>query len=62
VTDYLQLQGRFRHMPPEDIKVLQRWVCNKYYWHFGHEAEQPVCALFKGEPQMHFDGDPLHGV
>ncbi len=62
VTDYLQLQGRFRHMPSEDIKVLQRWVCNKYYWHFGHEAEQPACAMFKGEPEMHFDGDPLHGV
>ena len=62
VTEYLQMQGRFRHMNTDDINKLQKWLCNKWYYHYGHDVEQPVCELFKGEKLMHFDGDPLHGV
>ena len=27
VSDYLKLQGRFRHMNEGDIKTLQSWLC-----------------------------------
>jgi pyruvate ferredoxin oxidoreductase beta subunit len=62
VTEYLQLQGRFRHMNSEDLNTLQRWLCNKWYYHYGHEVEQPACVIYSGEKELHFDGDPLHGV
>ena len=61
VSDYLKLQGRFRHMNDEDIKTLQRWLCEKWYQNYGHEIEEPVCAIFKPEEmKMHHDKDDLH--
>ena len=62
VTDYLKLQGRFRHMDNDDIAKLQEWLCRKWYLHYGFEAEQPVCAVFEKqkplrpqhEEQLHF--------
>ncbi|HEX9908950.1 MAG TPA: pyruvate synthase subunit beta, partial [Thermoplasmata archaeon] len=30
VSEYLKLQGRFRHMTEEDIKKLQDWVLMKW--------------------------------
>ncbi|OPY34533.1 MAG: Ketoisovalerate oxidoreductase subunit VorB [Methanomassiliicoccales archaeon PtaU1.Bin124] len=62
VTDYLMPQGRFRHMSKDDLNLLQRWLCEKWYYHYGHEVEQPVCHINHEEKPMHFDGDPLHGV
>ena len=46
VTDYLKLQGRFRHMGNDDVAKLQEWLCRKWYLHYGSEVEQPVCAVF----------------
>ncbi len=37
VTDYLKLQGRFRHMNDADIRTLQSWLCGKWYQNYGHE-------------------------
>jgi pyruvate/2-oxoacid:ferredoxin oxidoreductase beta subunit len=62
VSEYLQMQGRFRHMENDDLNTLQRWLCAKWYYHYGHDVEQPACAIYKGEKELHFDGDPLHGV
>ncbi|MCK7510438.1 MAG: hypothetical protein MZV70_44565 [Desulfobacterales bacterium] len=61
VTDYLKLQGRFRHMDNDDVAKLQEWLCRKWYLHYGG-VEQPVCAKFEKvkpmkqqhEEQMHF--------
>ena len=52
VTDYLKLQGRFRHMGNDDIANLQEWLCRKWYIHYGHEVEQPVCAVFEKQKPM----------
>ena len=61
VSDDLKLQGRFRHMKDEDIKTLQRWLCGKWYQNYGHEIEEPVCAIFKPEEmKLHHDKDDLH--
>ncbi len=62
VTDYLKLQGRFRHMENGDVAKLQEWLCNKWYLHYGNDMEQPVCATFEKvkrvrhphEEQLHF--------
>jgi len=62
VTDYLKLQGRFRHMDNDDIAKLQEWLCRKWYMHYGSETEQPICAVFEKvkrvrhphEEQLHF--------
>jgi pyruvate/2-oxoacid:ferredoxin oxidoreductase beta subunit len=62
VSDYLMMQGRFRHMEHDDIVKLQHWLCDKWYVHYGHEKEPPVCKPFVGMPPLHRDEDPLHGV
>ncbi len=62
VTDYLQLQGRFRHMDDVDVAKLQEWLCRKWYLHYGSGTEQPVCTVFEKvkkvshphEEQLHF--------
>ena len=63
VTDYLKLQGRFRHMGNDDIAKLQEWLCRKWYLHYGSEVEQPVCAVFeKPRPMRQSEEDHLHFV
>jgi pyruvate ferredoxin oxidoreductase beta subunit len=38
VIDYLKPQGRFRHLKPEDIEIIQRQV-DEYYEHLVYRAE-----------------------
>jgi pyruvate/2-oxoacid:ferredoxin oxidoreductase beta subunit len=62
VKEYLQLQGRFRHMSEEDIKRLQAWICEKWKHHYYEEIPVPPCELEKGKKELITDEDPLHGV
>jgi pyruvate/2-oxoacid:ferredoxin oxidoreductase beta subunit len=63
VTDYLKLQGRFRHMEDADIAQLQEWLCAKWYLHYGDEIEQPVCAMLeKGKRMRYPHEEQLHFV
>jgi pyruvate ferredoxin oxidoreductase beta subunit len=45
VKDYLMIQGRFRHMSPEDIKTLQMWVCKKWNFHHKEKGAPEICEI-----------------
>ena len=62
VTEYLKLQGRFKHMTQADIQELQGWLCRKWLAHYGEELEAPPCRLIEREPEIAHDGDPLFGI
>ena len=62
VTEYLKLQGRFAHMSTEDVNTLQKWLCQKWWAHYGDEVEAPPCTIYTAEKPLHHAGDPLHGV
>jgi len=48
VKDYLNMQGRFRHMRDEDINNHQMWVCNKWNLHYREKGAPDICEI---EPQ-----------
>ncbi len=62
VTEYLKLQGRFKHMTEGDIRTLQSWLCEKWKAHYGQEAPNPPCAVPVHEEVLAHDGDPLYGI
>jgi pyruvate ferredoxin oxidoreductase beta subunit len=62
VTEYLKLQGRFKHMTENDIKTLQAWLCEKWHAHYGDEVPSPPCVLPPREEEVAHDGDPLFGI
>jgi pyruvate ferredoxin oxidoreductase beta subunit len=45
VRDYLMMQGRFRHMSEEDIKILQMWVCKKWNLHYKEKGAPEICEI-----------------
>src|SRR3990170_4954654 len=45
VKEYLMMQGRFRHMSPEDLKKLQGWVCKKWNLHYKEKGAPEVCEI-----------------
>ncbi|MEM2944403.1 MAG: thiamine pyrophosphate-dependent enzyme [Methanomassiliicoccales archaeon] len=61
VKEYLQLQGRFRHMGEDDIEKLQNWICEKWRNQFYEEVPVPPCKLEKVKKELILDEDPLHG-
>jgi pyruvate/2-oxoacid:ferredoxin oxidoreductase beta subunit len=62
VTEYLKLQGRFKHMTEPDVRILQSWLCAKWKAHYGQDAPNPPCALPPREEELTHDGDPLYGI
>jgi len=62
VTEYLKLQGRFKHMSEEDILTLQGWLCEKWRAHYGEEPGSPPCPVPVHEEVLAHDGDPLYGI
>jgi len=54
VREYLRLQGRFRHMSEEDIRILQMWVCDKWNLYYGEKGAPEVCEIVLPEE--------VHGV
>ncbi|NLK25285.1 MAG: pyruvate synthase subunit beta [Euryarchaeota archaeon] len=62
VTEYLQLQGRFRHISEEDVRTLQSWLCRKWKAHYDEDVKEPPCVLAPRKAELGHDGDPLHGV
>ena len=45
VKEYLMMQGRFRHMSPEDIRTLQGWVCKKWNLHYKEKGTPEICEI-----------------
>jgi pyruvate/2-oxoacid:ferredoxin oxidoreductase beta subunit len=62
VTEYLKLQGRFKHMAEADVRELQAWLCEKWRTHYGEAAPTPPCALPPREEVLGHDGDTLYGI
>jgi pyruvate ferredoxin oxidoreductase beta subunit len=62
VTEYLKLQGRFRHMSEADVRTLQAWLCEKWRADYGEEAPSPPCVLPPKEEVLAHDGDTLYGI
>jgi pyruvate ferredoxin oxidoreductase beta subunit len=62
VTEYLNLQGRFKHMSEEDVRVLQSWLCQKWREHYSQDVPVPPCVLGQREEEVAHDGDPLFGI
>ncbi|KQM11862.1 2-ketoisovalerate ferredoxin oxidoreductase [Methanomassiliicoccales archaeon RumEn M1] len=62
VTEYLGLQGRFKHISEEDVRTLQSWLCRKWKAHYGEEVEEPPCVIARKDEGLGHDGDPLHGL
>lgn len=62
VTEYLKLQGRFKHMSEADVRTLQAWLCEKWRANYGEEAPSPPCVLPPKEEVLAHDGDTLYGI
>ncbi len=62
VTEYLKLQGRFRHISEADARELQAWLCEKWRVHYGEDAPVPPCVLPPQEDVLGHDGDTLYGI
>jgi pyruvate/2-oxoacid:ferredoxin oxidoreductase beta subunit len=45
VRDYLNMQGRFRHMSDEDINKLQMWACKKWNLHYREKGAPDICEI-----------------
>ena len=45
VKDYLNMQGRFRHMSDEDINSLQMWACKKWNLHYREKGAPDICEI-----------------
>ncbi|MCQ5375633.1 MAG: thiamine pyrophosphate-dependent enzyme [Methanomassiliicoccales archaeon] len=61
VKEYLQLQGRFRHMSEEDVEKLQTWICERWKHQFYEEVPVPPCKIEEAKKTLIIDEDPLHG-
>jgi len=58
VTEYLKLQGRFKHMSKEDVDTLQTWVCKKW-----NRRYCPIAPpLESKEEDLALNGDHCEGV
>ncbi len=62
MTEYLKLQGRFKHMTESDIRTLQSWLCEKWKAHYGQDVPNPPCAVPVHEEVVAHGGDPLYGI
>lgn len=58
VTEYLKLQGRFKHMSKEDVDTLQAWVCKK--WNKRYCPAAP--PMNGGDEDLAYGGDEREGV
>jgi pyruvate/2-oxoacid:ferredoxin oxidoreductase beta subunit len=58
VTEYLKLQGRFKHMSKEDVDTLQSWICKKW-----NKRYCPTAPPLEGkEDDLAYGGDGCEGV
>ncbi|MCG7845062.1 MAG: thiamine pyrophosphate-dependent enzyme [Methanomassiliicoccales archaeon] len=58
VTEYLKLQGRFKHMGKEDVETLQAWICKKW-----NKRYCPIAPpLEKKDEDLAYNGDHCEGV